>query len=58
MDNKAIINYLKEFVSEKRFELFKKIVKERTKYASVLIENVYQSHNASAILRTCEALGF
>jgi tRNA (guanosine-2'-O-)-methyltransferase len=58
MDNKAIINYLKEFVSEKRFELFKKIVKERTRYASVLIENVYQSHNASAILRTCEALGF
>ncbi len=57
MNNEIIIEYLKEFVSSNRFSLFKRIVEERTRYVSVLIENVYQSHNASAIIRTCEALG-
>ncbi len=57
MKNETIINYLKEFISYNRFTLFKKIVEERTRYISVLIENIYQSHNASAIVRTCEALG-
>ncbi|MCX7862201.1 MAG: RNA methyltransferase [Bacteroidales bacterium] len=58
MDNQKIISFLKEFVSEQRFSLFQEKLNERTRYASVLIENVYQSHNASAIIRTCEALGF
>lgn len=58
MNNELIINYLKEFVLSNRYQLFKNKIEERTKYASVLIENVYQSHNASAIIRTCEALGF
>ncbi len=57
MNNEQIILYLKEFVTEKRFALFQKIVEWRTHYVSVLLENIYQSHNASAIVRTCEAHG-
>lgn len=58
MESKQVIEYLKEFVSPERYRLFQEKLAERTRYASVLIENVYQSHNASAIIRTCEALGF
>jgi len=57
MNNKQIIYQLKEFVTESRFQLFEKILNERTNYISLLIENVYQSHNASAIVRSAEALG-
>ncbi len=58
MERLKVITYLKEFVSPERYRLFEEKLAERTRYASVLIENVYQSHNASAIIRTCEALGF
>ncbi|NSW45099.1 MAG: RNA methyltransferase [Bacteroidales bacterium] len=57
MNNIEIIHQLKEFVTDSRFKLFEKILNERTNYISLLIENVYQSHNASAIVRTAEALG-
>ncbi len=57
MDEQRIIDYLKNFVSEQRYQLFCRVLEQRTRYVSLLIENVYQSHNASAIVRTCEALG-
>lgn len=57
MNNKEIIEELKEFVLPERFLTFQKVLSQRTRYISLLIENVYQSHNASAIVRTAEALG-
>jgi tRNA (guanosine-2'-O-)-methyltransferase len=52
-----LIEYLSQFVTVQRFELIKKVAALRTRYMTVLIENVYQSHNASAVIRTCEGLG-
>ncbi|MGQ9846739.1 MAG: TrmH family RNA methyltransferase, partial [Bacteroidales bacterium] len=40
-----------------RFLTFQNVLSQRTRYISLLIENVFQTHNASAILRTAEALG-
>jgi len=57
MNNKEIIEELKEFVLPERFLTFQQVLSQRTRYISLLIENVYQSHNASAIVRTAEALG-
>jgi len=44
-------------VLPERFLTFQQVLSQRTRYISLLIENVYQSHNASAIVRTAEALG-
>ena len=57
MVTKELINYLSGFVSEKRFDLFKKIVEQRTRYLTVVLEDIYQPHNASAVLRTCDCFG-
>ncbi len=57
MTNIEIIHYLKEFVTAERYSLFNEVLNNRTRYVSLFIENVYQSHNASAIVRTAEALG-
>lgn len=57
MNTYNAIEYLKNFVKPERFDLFQKILDKRTRYVSLLIENVYQSHNASAIVRTAEAFG-
>ena len=53
----SFIEYLSGFVSERRLSLFKDILSYRTRYISVVLEDIYKSHNASAVLRTCDAFG-
>jgi len=55
--NKKLINFLSQFITSQRFELFKKIADNRTDYLTVVLENIYQPHNASAVLRTCDCFG-
>ncbi len=57
MDSLSIINYLKEFVTEERYNRICEIIEKRTRYFTIVVENLYQSHNISAILRTAECLG-
>ncbi|MFN8258573.1 MAG: RNA methyltransferase [Bacteroidales bacterium] len=54
---KEIINFLKEFMLAPRWELFNKIVDQRTRYLTIVLEDIYQSQNASAVLRTCDCFG-
>jgi tRNA (guanosine-2'-O-)-methyltransferase len=53
----ALLNHLREFVEEKRAEKFEQIIQSRTKHLTVVLENIFQSQNASAILRSCECMG-
>jgi tRNA (guanosine-2'-O-)-methyltransferase len=57
MTDLRLINFLSEFVSERRLALIEHVLNNRTRYATVLLEDIYQSQNASAVLRTCECLG-
>jgi tRNA (guanosine-2'-O-)-methyltransferase len=54
---KDLVKYLSDFVTPERFSNFSKIAMERTRYITVLLENIYQPHNASAVLRTCDCFG-
>ena len=54
---KELITYLSQFVTERRFNLMKEIAAQRTRYLTVVLEDIYQPHNASAVLRTCDCLG-
>ena len=56
MDNE-LIKYLEGFVTKKRSKLFDTILLNRTRYATVVLEDIYQSHNASAVLRSCDCFG-
>jgi len=57
MLEKELIEYLENFVSARRVELFDKVLSERTNYITVVLEDIFQPHNASAVLRTCDCLG-
>ena len=57
MVDKKYTEYLEQFVTEKRKELFKKVLSERTKHFTVAIEDIFQPHNASAMVRTCDIFG-
>ncbi len=56
-DKLALIEYLETFISEERKKLFYKILDNRTRRVTVLIEDLFQPHNASAILRSCDCFG-
>lgn len=51
------IEILKEFMTENRYERFENVLQNRTRYATVVLEDIYQPHNASAVLRSCELFG-
>ena len=52
-----IIDYLSGFINEERRERLAKILSQRTRHITVVLEDIYQSQNASAVVRTCECLG-
>lgn len=51
------IEYLKTFMLPERYEAIEKVVKERTNYITICLENIFHSQNASAVIRSCEAFG-
>jgi tRNA (guanosine-2'-O-)-methyltransferase len=48
---------LSEFLSDNKRGLFETIAKQRTRHVTAVLEDIYQSQNASAVLRTCDLLG-
>lgn len=57
MDNKELYEKLKPFLSEERLEKFDAVISERTRHFTVAVENLFQSHNASAVMRNCDCFG-
>ena len=48
---------LKEFydiITPNKINLFDRIAADRTRHLTIALENIYQEHNASAVLRTCD----
>jgi tRNA (guanosine-2'-O-)-methyltransferase len=54
---KELITYFSQFITENRFNLMNQVAGMRTRYLTVVLEDIYQPHNASAVLRTCDCLG-
>lgn len=52
-----LLEYLEDFISPERKERFEEILRKRTKYITVAIEDVFQLHNTSAVIRSCEVFG-
>jgi len=53
----SLIEYLNEFVTEERKKRFDEILSERIGHMHVVLEDVYQAHNASAVLRSADCFG-
>ena len=51
------LNYLEDFVSEKRKATFHRVLEERTRHFTVVLEDIYQPHNSSAVIRSCDIFG-
>ena len=54
---KEMYTYLCNFVSDNKQTRINEIVLARTRYLTVVLEDIYQSQNASAVLRSCDCFG-
>ena len=55
--NQELLTYLEGFITENRKEGFLRVLKNRTKHFTVAMEDVFQLHNTSAVMRSCEVFG-
>lgn len=53
----SLVNLLEEYVTPNKIELIDKVLSERTRYLTVVMEDFYHSQNASAVMRTCDCFG-
>ena len=56
-DKKALAEYLMGFVTERKGSLFVEKVAQRTRHLTVVVENLFQDHNFSAVMRSCDCFG-
>jgi tRNA (guanosine-2'-O-)-methyltransferase len=52
-----LIRHLEQFITGWRLQLINRVLSQRTRYITVVVEDIYQSHNASAVLRSCDCFG-
>jgi len=52
-----LIPYLEGFITDKRKERLKQVLAQRSAHMCVVLENVFQAHNTSAVLRSCDCFG-
>ncbi len=51
------LNFLEKILTENRKEKFLKVLQNRTNHFTVVVEDVFQMHNTSAVMRSCEVFG-
>lgn len=56
MDDR-LFAYLQTYLTPRRKQLIEEISAQRTRHFTVVTEDVYQMHNTSAVLRSCDIFG-
>lgn len=54
---KELITYLSGFVTENRLKRFDEVIEKRLAHLQIVVEDLYQGHNASAVIRSCDCFG-
>ena len=57
MIDEKLLNYFEGFLTDNRKSLFKKVLEKRTRHFAVVLEDIFQPHNASAVIRTADIFG-
>jgi len=55
--NSMVSGYLSQFISDHKKVFMEKVLQQRTRHITMVLEDIYQSQNASAVIRTCECMG-
>ena len=53
----ALLAFLTPFITDERKQRFEEVLAYRTRHVTVVLEDIFQPHNASAVLRSCDLRG-
>lgn len=57
MNDTELYERLAAFITDNKRDLFDRLAPLRTRHITAVMEDIYQPHNASAVVRTCDLLG-
>ncbi|GIZ16620.1 TrmH family RNA methyltransferase [Capnocytophaga catalasegens] len=57
MTDLKLLTYLENFITEERKNKFTEIISQRTNHFTVAVEDIFQMHNTSAVIRSCDVFG-
>jgi tRNA (guanosine-2'-O-)-methyltransferase len=52
-----ITDHFSQYITDHKRQFIEKVLLGRTRHVTLVLEDIYQSQNASAVVRTCECLG-
>lgn len=56
-DERGLLNYLGQFITDHKKSVMERVLAKRTRFITVVLEDIFKPHNASAVLRTCDCFG-
>lgn len=57
MIDSKLLEHLETYLTDHRLQRFNTVLPQRTKHFTVATEDVYQLHNTSAVIRSCDVFG-
>jgi tRNA (guanosine-2'-O-)-methyltransferase len=52
-----LTGHFAQYISDHKKEFITRVLDQRTRHITMVMENIYQSQNASTVVRTCECMG-
>ena len=52
-----LLEFLSEYLTDRRKMLIEEKLSHRTKHLTIILEDIYNRHNANAVVRSCECFG-
>lgn len=57
LPDQGLLDYFATFITENKKSKIEKVLEERTKFYTIVLEDIFKPHNASAVLRSCDCFG-
>ena len=57
MVDHELLAYLQSLLTQNRKKRFEEVLNQRTMHFTVVLEDIYQKHNTSAVVRSCDVFG-
>lgn len=55
--DQSLIEYLGKYITNHKKSVIENVLSQRTRFFTVVLEDIFKPHNASAVLRTCDCFG-
>ncbi|SEG13331.1 TrmH family RNA methyltransferase [Algoriphagus boritolerans] len=52
-----LLNYLGQFITDHKKSVIEMVLAKRSRHLTVVLEDIFKPHNASAVIRTCDCFG-